>query len=116
MKLETFTAGHWQQRYQYKSFEPVLVNHEWIWEDPAINALLEQANRALGELNAFSLQEFHGRNQVVHLKYQERLRPVGIDFLDILTGGRMQSDIRHNTIYRQGNHGIIFHRKDIKTQ
>jgi Fic family protein len=55
MKLETFTAGRWQQRFQYKSFEPVLVNHEWLWEDPAINTLLEQSNRALGELNAFSL-------------------------------------------------------------
>ncbi len=55
MKFETFTAGHWQPRYQYKSFEPVPVNHEWIWEDPGINSLLEQATRALGELNAFSL-------------------------------------------------------------
>lgn len=55
MKLETFIAGHLQQRYEYKSFEPVPVNHEWIWEDATINILLEQANRALGELNAFSL-------------------------------------------------------------
>ncbi|MDZ7581707.1 MAG: Fic family protein [Deltaproteobacteria bacterium] len=55
MKLETFKAGQWQQRFQYKSFEPVPVNHEWVWEDGTINALLEQANRALGELNAFSL-------------------------------------------------------------
>ena len=55
MKFETFKAGHWQPRYQYKSFEPVLVNHAWYWEDPTINALLESANRALGELNAFSL-------------------------------------------------------------
>jgi Fic family protein len=55
MRFETFKAGRWQPRYQYKSFEPVLVNHEWIWEDPRINALLEQATRALGELNAFSL-------------------------------------------------------------
>lgn len=55
MKFETFQAGTWHQRYQYKSFEPVLVNHEWIWEDPTINTLLEAANRALGELNAFSL-------------------------------------------------------------
>lgn len=55
MKFETFKAGHWQPRYQYKSFEPVPVDHEWLWEDPTINALLESANRALGELNAFSL-------------------------------------------------------------
>jgi Fic family protein len=55
MKFETFKAGRWVKRYQYKSFEPVPVNHDWTWEDPTINALLEQANRALGELNAFSL-------------------------------------------------------------
>lgn len=55
MKFETFRAGRWQQRYQYKSFEPVLINHGWTWEDPTINTLLESANRALGELNAFSL-------------------------------------------------------------
>jgi Fic family protein len=55
MKFETFEAGRWQQRYQYKSFEPVPVNHAWIWEDATINTLLEAANRTLGELNAFSL-------------------------------------------------------------
>lgn len=55
MKFETFRAGIWRQRYQYKSFEPNPVNHPWIWEDPTINTLLEAANRALGELNAFSL-------------------------------------------------------------
>lgn len=55
MKFENFKAGTWTPRYQYKSFEPVLVDHAWIWEDPTINALLESANRALGELNAFSL-------------------------------------------------------------
>lgn len=55
MKFETFKAGTWKQRYQYKSFEPVLVDHAWTWEDPTTNTLLESANRALGELNAFSL-------------------------------------------------------------
>lgn len=55
MKLETFNAGVWAPRYRYKSFEPVPVNHDWEWEDATINVLLESANRALGELNAFSL-------------------------------------------------------------
>lgn len=55
MKFERFEAGRWQQRYQYKSFEPAPVNHDWTWEDPGIHVLLESANRALGELNAFSL-------------------------------------------------------------
>ncbi len=55
MKFEIFQSGQWVQRYQYKSFEPVPVNHNWIWEDAIIGVLLEEANRALGELNAFSL-------------------------------------------------------------
>lgn len=55
MKFETFRAGKWHQRYRYKSFEPIPVNVEWSWEDTTINTLLELANRALGELNAFSL-------------------------------------------------------------
>lgn len=55
MKFESFKAGTWQRRYQYKSFEPVLVDHDWSWEDATINTLLESANRTLGELNAFSL-------------------------------------------------------------
>lgn len=55
MKFETFQSGVEQQRYKYRSFEPVRVNQQWIWEDPRINTLLEAATRALGELNAFSL-------------------------------------------------------------
>lgn len=54
-KFETFKAGRWQQRYQYKSFEPALVHCAWTWESPTVNMLLERATRALGELNAFSL-------------------------------------------------------------
>lgn len=55
MKFESFVAGRWQERYQYRSFEPTLVNHAWFWDDAGISVLLEEANRALGELNAFSL-------------------------------------------------------------
>jgi len=54
MRFEDFKAGHWQQRFQYKSFEPTPVNHDWTWEDTGIHVLLESANRALGELNALS--------------------------------------------------------------
>jgi len=54
MKLEAFKAGLWTQQYQYKSFAPEKVNHEWTWDDPTTNTLLAAANRALGELNAFS--------------------------------------------------------------
>lgn len=55
MNFEGFQPGVWRQQYQYKSFSPVPVNHEWHWTDARINTLLEQATRALGELNAFSL-------------------------------------------------------------
>lgn len=54
MKFETFQAGVWRQRYQYKSLEPVPVNREWVWEDATLNTLLEAASRALGELNVLS--------------------------------------------------------------
>lgn len=55
MNFEGFQPGTWRQQYQYKSFSPVPVNHAWQWSDARINTLLEQATRALGELNAFSL-------------------------------------------------------------
>lgn len=55
MKFESFKSGTWKQQLQFKSFQPTLVDHAWVWEDASINLLLEQANRALGELNAFSI-------------------------------------------------------------
>jgi Fic family protein len=55
MNFKVFKAGHWVQQYKYKSFSPAPINHEWTWDDPRINTLLEQATQAIGELNAFSL-------------------------------------------------------------
>jgi len=55
MNFKEFVSGRWVEQYQYKSFSPVTVNHEWTWNDPQINTLLEEAMRAIGELNAFSL-------------------------------------------------------------
>jgi len=55
MKIEQFKSGTWKKQYQYRSFSPASINHDWTWDDPRINVLLEQATRALGELNAFSL-------------------------------------------------------------
>jgi Fic family protein len=54
MNFKDFRAGRWVQQYEYMSFSPAPVNHEWTWEDPRINTLLEEATRAIGELNAFS--------------------------------------------------------------
>lgn len=55
MQIERFSAGSWQQQYQYKSFSPSVINHGWEWLDPTVNILLEQASRALAELNTLSL-------------------------------------------------------------
>jgi len=55
MNIRHYRAGRWVQQYEYKSFSPAPVNHDWTWEDPRINTLLEQATQAIGELNAFSL-------------------------------------------------------------
>ncbi len=55
MNFKDFKAGHWVQQYQYQSFSPAFVNRDWTWDDPRISTLLEQATRAIGELNAFSL-------------------------------------------------------------
>ena len=54
MNFKDFNAGQWVQQFEYKSFSPVPVNHEWTWKDPRINTLLEEATQAIGELNAFS--------------------------------------------------------------
>lgn len=55
MNLRDFKAGTFRKQFQYRSFSPSPVNHTWVWDDPKINTLLEQATKALGELNAFSL-------------------------------------------------------------
>ncbi|MFH1551087.1 MAG: Fic family protein [Planctomycetota bacterium] len=55
MKLEDFNAGTYIPQSGYKSFTPSTVNHLWTWEDPTVNTLLEQAGKALAELNAFSV-------------------------------------------------------------
>ncbi|MCK9492327.1 MAG: Fic family protein [Sulfurimonas sp.] len=55
MNLKDFKAGALQQEYKYKSFLPEMINHTFTWNDPQINTMLEDATRALGELNAFTM-------------------------------------------------------------
>jgi Fic family protein len=55
MKIEDFVSGTYLQQYEYKSFSPSKINGAWTWEDGKINTLLEEANRKLGALGAFSL-------------------------------------------------------------
>ncbi|MGD8780508.1 MAG: Fic family protein [Ignavibacteria bacterium] len=54
MHLKNYSAGKYVKQYQYESFSPSPINHTWVWDDPKINTLLEDATRGLGELNAFS--------------------------------------------------------------
>lgn len=54
MNISEFKAGAYEQQYEYQSFLPAAINHEWSLSDPQIVTLLEEANRLLGELNAFS--------------------------------------------------------------
>jgi Fic family protein len=54
MQLSEYKSGVLMQRYQYKSFEPTLMHTAWELDNPALVNLLSQADRKLGELNAFS--------------------------------------------------------------
>ena len=54
MRIEDFKAGKYIDQYQYISFLPEKIDHEWIISTPDINSLLSDANRLIGELNAFS--------------------------------------------------------------
>lgn len=52
--MNTFRSGVYQDRGDYESFLPTLVNHSWEWTDAELNILLERASSELGSLNAFS--------------------------------------------------------------
>jgi len=54
MDARNFKAGHYQQQYEYNSFSPEPVNHGWEISDGRMQRLPSEADRALGELNAFS--------------------------------------------------------------
>ncbi len=54
MNLDNYKAGTYVQQYKYKSFSPELIDHAWEISDPEIQHLLSEADRVLGELNAFS--------------------------------------------------------------
>ena len=55
MRFEDYISGTYRPQFQYKSFSPTPINTSWSWDDPSINTQLEEATRALAELNAYSL-------------------------------------------------------------
>ena len=54
MDLDNFISGVHIKQIGYKSFRPEKINHSWIISSPEVNKLLAEANRLIGELNAFS--------------------------------------------------------------
>lgn len=54
MNIADFVAGRYENRYEYQAFLPEPICHEWLIADPELSDLLGRADRALGELNAFS--------------------------------------------------------------
>jgi len=54
MKISEYISGKYEQQYEYKSFLPERINHAWHVDEPELLTLLDNANRLLGELNAFS--------------------------------------------------------------
>lgn len=54
ISFSKYESGQYLKQTDYESFIPTPVNHGWNWDDAHINTLLEDATKALGELNAFS--------------------------------------------------------------
>jgi Fic family protein len=54
MNSKSYIAGEYKQQLQYQSFAPSSLARPFDFTDPKILVLLEEAARALGELNAFS--------------------------------------------------------------
>ena len=55
MKLEEYKSGKYVEMNDYKAFIPSKINYNWGWDDTKLDRLLAEANRQIGELNAYSL-------------------------------------------------------------
>lgn len=54
MEIRGYRSGEYKQQYQYRSFQLAPVHHAWTLSDAALLNQLSEADRKLGELNAFS--------------------------------------------------------------
>lgn len=54
MDLKDYKAGNYIKQIEYSSFMPSKIHNEWVISSPKVNKLLAEANRLIGELNAFS--------------------------------------------------------------
>ena len=54
-KLEEYKSGKYVKKNDYKAFVPSKINYNWGWDDTKLDKLLAEANRQIGELNAYSL-------------------------------------------------------------
>lgn len=54
MNISDYSSGTYVTQYEYRSFLPTSIHHPWIIAEPKLQTVLSQADRALGELNAFS--------------------------------------------------------------
>ena len=55
MKLEDYKSGEYVKMNDYRAFIPSKINYNWGWDDTKLDKLLAEANRQIGELNAYSL-------------------------------------------------------------
>ena len=55
MKLEEYKSDEYVKINDYKAFIPSKINYNWGWDNTKLDKLLAEANRQIGELNAYSL-------------------------------------------------------------
>ena len=113
MKISDYSAGSYKQQYQYKSFAPEPVNHAWEIDDPEIQQLLSDADRALGELNAFEGKPVEG---IEHFRKAFRLNPYPPGWYYWLLGlveyaaGQYEAAVKtlnHESTHRLGSQRIL---------
>ena len=54
MDIKDFRSGDYRQQHEYRSFQPAPIHHAWTLSDAGLISQLSEADRKLGELNAFS--------------------------------------------------------------